>query len=110
MNNNNLLDVLTRQGVLISVNIRFWRAQKKLTAQDIGIDPDDVTERLISLGHKRLLPKEARQDQIVEILNMNCDRKGNSPARPLPWLDYPEITGQSLCKTCCATVGPRPPV
>ena len=59
MNNNNLLDVLTRQGVLISVNIRFWRAQKKLTAQDIGIDPDDVTERLISLGHKRLLPKEA---------------------------------------------------
>ena len=59
MNNNHLLDVLTREGVLIAVNIRYWRAQKKLTAQDIGIDPDDVTERLISLGHKRLLPKES---------------------------------------------------
>ena len=59
MNNTQLLDVLTRQGVLISVNIRYWRARKKLTAQDIGIDPDDLTERLISLGHKRLLPKEA---------------------------------------------------
>ena len=59
MNNIQLLDVLTRQGVLISVNIRYWRAQKKLTAQDISIDPDDVTERLISLGHKRLLPREA---------------------------------------------------
>lgn len=57
MNNNHLLDVLTRQGVLISVNIRYWRAQKKLTAQDIGIDPD-VT-RLIILGHKRLLPRES---------------------------------------------------
>ena len=59
MNNTQLLDVLTRQGVLIAVNIRYWRARKKLTAQDIGIDPDDLTERLISLGHKRLLPKEA---------------------------------------------------
>ena len=56
MKNNQLLDVLTRQGVLIAVNIRYWRAQKKLNAQDIGIDPDDVTAQLICLGHKRLLP------------------------------------------------------
>ena len=57
--NQQLLDVLTREGVLVAVNVRYWRARKKLDAQDVGLDPDDVTERLISLGHKRLLPREA---------------------------------------------------
>mgnify|MGYP003589793092 CR=1 FL=1 len=56
---NHLLDVLTREGVLISVSIRLWRAQKKLNAEDIGLDSDDVNKRLISLGHKKLLPREA---------------------------------------------------
>jgi hypothetical protein len=56
---NHLLDALTREGVLISVSVRFWRAAKKLQAADLGLDPDDVAERLISLGHKRLLPKDA---------------------------------------------------
>ena len=28
-------------------------------AEDIGLQPDDVSDRLISLGHKRLLPREA---------------------------------------------------
>lgn len=59
MYGNHLLDALTREGVLISLNIRFWRATKKLQAQDLGLDPDDVTRRLISLGHKKLLPREA---------------------------------------------------
>ena len=56
---NQLLDVLTREGVLLSVSVRYWRAAKKLQAADLGLDPDDVTDRLISLGHKKLLPKEA---------------------------------------------------
>jgi hypothetical protein len=56
---NQLLDVLTREGVLIAVSVRFWRAAKKLKAEDVGLDPDDITERLISLGHKKLLPREA---------------------------------------------------
>jgi hypothetical protein len=59
MQNQPLLDVLTREGVLISVSVRYWRAAKKLRAEDLGLDPDDVTERLISLGHKKLLPREA---------------------------------------------------
>ncbi len=59
MNDQHLLDILTREGVLINVSIRYWRAAKKLQAQDLGLDPDDVAERLISLGHKRLLPKDA---------------------------------------------------
>ncbi|MDA1257859.1 MAG: DUF3150 domain-containing protein [Chloroflexi bacterium] len=59
MNDNPLLDVLTREGVLINVSVRYWRAAKKLKAEDLGLDPDDVTDRLISLGHKKLLPREA---------------------------------------------------
>jgi hypothetical protein len=59
MNENHLLEVLTREGVLINVSVRYWRAAKKLKAEDVGLDPDDVTERLISLGHKKLLPREA---------------------------------------------------
>src|SRR5271163_1663067 len=56
---NQLLSVLTREGVLLNVSIRFWRGCKKLKAEDIGLDPDNVSDRLISLGHKRLLPKDA---------------------------------------------------
>ena len=58
-NNNHLLDALTREGVLINVSVRYWRATKKLNPEDLGLDPDNVTERLISLGHKKLLPREA---------------------------------------------------
>jgi hypothetical protein len=59
--NNHLLDVLTREGVLINVSVRYWRATKKLNAEDLGLDPDSVETRLISLGHKNLLPREALQ-------------------------------------------------
>ncbi len=58
-NNNHLLEAITREGVLISVSVRYWRATRKLNAEDLGLDPNNVTERLISLGHKKLLPKEA---------------------------------------------------
>ncbi len=56
---NNLLQILTREGVLINVSVRYWRAHKKLKAEDIGLQADKVSDRLISLGHKRLLPKDA---------------------------------------------------
>jgi Protein of unknown function (DUF3150) len=56
-----LLPLLTREGVLIKVSIRFWRGCKKLKAEDIGLNSSDVSDRLISLGHKRLLPKESTQ-------------------------------------------------
>ena len=60
-NNHTLLDALTCCGVLISVSIRYWRARKKLTPEDLGLKQDQVNDRLISLGHKRLLPKDALQ-------------------------------------------------
>lgn len=56
---NDLLSVLTREGVLIDVSVRYWRAHKKLKAEDLGLDPDTVTNHLISLGHKKLLPTQA---------------------------------------------------
>ena len=58
-NNHDLLRVLTREGVLLSVSVSFWRGCKKLNAEDLGLNPRNVSERLIHLGHKRLLPKEA---------------------------------------------------
>ena len=58
-NNHDLLQVLTREGVLINVSVRYWRGCKKLNAEDLGLDSRNVSDRLISLGHKRLLPKEA---------------------------------------------------
>lgn len=59
MKENQLLDALTREGVLINVSVRYWRATKKLNAEDLGLDPESVGSRLISLGHKKLIPKEA---------------------------------------------------
>ena len=58
MQENQLLDALTREGVLINVSVSYWRAQKKLTAEDLGLDPESVESRLISLGHKKLIPRE----------------------------------------------------
>src|SRR5688572_17551365 len=58
-NENHLLHALTREGVLINVSIRYWRGCKKLKPEDIGLSSNDVSDRLISLGHKRLLPKDA---------------------------------------------------
>ncbi len=52
---NNLLSLLTRGGVLLAVSVRYWRGCKKLRAEDLGLDSADVPDRLISLGHKRLL-------------------------------------------------------
>ena len=57
--NNPLLDAVCQKGVLISTSIRFWRGYKRLNPQDIGIDPAKLSEKLIRLGHKRLIPKDA---------------------------------------------------
>jgi len=59
--NNHILDVLTRKGVLLNVSVRYWRATKKLTAEDLGLDPESVEKRLFSLGHKNLIPRGSLQ-------------------------------------------------
>jgi hypothetical protein len=59
---SDLLAVLTREGVLISASVRYPRFHKKLSPADLGLSPDQISERLVSLGHKKLLPKEALAD------------------------------------------------
>ena len=54
-----LLDVLTCEGVLINRSVSYWRGCKKLHPEDLGLKAQDVSARIISLGHKRLLPKDA---------------------------------------------------
>src|SRR5438128_429695 len=80
-NNHDLLQVLTRAGVLISVSVRYWRGCKKLQAEDIGLDSRKLSDRLISLGHKRVLRREAtahlglvegRADALIEGNRFPC--------------------------------------
>jgi hypothetical protein len=59
---NPLLDAICRKGVLVSVSIRYWRGCKRLKPEDLGLDPDRVSKRLIQLGQKRLIPKDALSD------------------------------------------------
>jgi len=56
-----LLDGICRRGVLVSTSVRYWRGCKRLNAEDLGLDSTQVSDRLIQLGHKRLIPREALQ-------------------------------------------------
>ena len=57
--NQTLLDGICRRGVLIATSVRYWRGCKKLSPEDLGLDPAHVSDRLIQLGHKRLIPRDA---------------------------------------------------
>lgn len=57
-----LLDAVCRRGVLVSTSVRFWRGCKRLNPEDLGLDPANVSDRLIQLGHKRLIPRDALKD------------------------------------------------
>jgi hypothetical protein len=79
--------------VLINVSVRYWRAHKKLKA-------DDVSDRLISLGHKRLLPKEAPaafalvEGRAHALLESNTFPFLNGLAHFLPNTKLQEVTGK----------------
>jgi len=60
--NNNLLDAICQKGVLISTAVRYWRGCKRLKPEDLGLDPSQVSDRLIRLGQKRLVAKDALAD------------------------------------------------
>ncbi len=50
---------MCRRGVLCATSVRYWRGCKRLSAEDLGLNPGRVSERLIQLGHKRLIPRDA---------------------------------------------------
>lgn len=56
-----LLDGICQRGVLVSSSVRYWRGCKRLNPEDLGLDPANVSDRLIQLGHKRLIPRDALQ-------------------------------------------------
>ena len=78
--NHDLLAVLTREGVLINASVRYPRFHKKLSPADLGLEPEQVSERLMSLGHKRLLPREALAElALVESRTHAIIEKGTFP-------------------------------
>jgi Protein of unknown function (DUF3150) len=97
---NSLLQILTREGVLINVSVRYWRGCKKLKAEDIGLKTDDVSDRLISLGHKRLLPKDATaalalvESRTHALVEANSFPFLNGLAHFLPNAKLQEVTGK----------------
>jgi hypothetical protein len=100
MDNPDLLSLLSQKGVLIKVSISYWRGHKKLKPQDLGLDEDQVSERLISLGHKRLLPREALADlALVEgrahaLVEGNTFSFLNGLGHFLPNAKLDEVTGR----------------
>jgi len=98
--NNPLLEVLTREGVLLKVSVSFWRGHKKLKPEDIGLERKDVSDRLISLGHKRLLPKESLQELAViegrahALIEANTFPFLNGLGHFLPNTKLEEVTGK----------------
>jgi hypothetical protein len=97
---SDLLPALTREGVLISVSVRYWRGCKKLKAEDVGLDGDKLSDRLISLGHKRLLPKEATASlSLIEgrahaLIEHNTFPFLNGLAHYIPNARLGEVTGK----------------
>ena len=59
---NSLLSLLTREGMLIKVSVSYFRGTQKLRPEDLGLERKNLSDRLISLGHKRLLPKDCLQE------------------------------------------------
>src|SRR5437763_6196312 len=56
-----------REGILVELKIKRWRARKKLTLQELGIYPPsfqvrEAYEQLLSLGSKTLLPLEVQRE------------------------------------------------
>lgn len=94
-----LLNVLTREGVLVKVSISYWRGCKKLKAEDLGLKSSDVSDRLISLGHKRLLPREATASLALVESRAHALVEGNTfpflngLAHFLPNTKLAEVTG-----------------
>ena len=76
--NQTLLEGICRRGVLISTSVRYWRGCKRLNAEDLGLDPAHVSDRLIQLGHKRLIPRDALSAFALIESRVNATVEGSS--------------------------------
>ncbi len=57
-----LLEAVCQKGLLVTVSIRYWRGFKRLKPEDLGLEPSKISDRLIRLGQKRLIPKDSLGD------------------------------------------------
>ena len=48
--------------MLVTTTVRYWRGCKKLKPEDLGLEPENVSDRLIRLGQKRLITRDALAD------------------------------------------------
>jgi len=51
---------LMREGIIVKLHVRRWRAKSRLNLTDLGLpsETDDTIGDLLNLGDKRLLPKD----------------------------------------------------
>ena len=71
---------LMREGVVVKLHVRRWRAKSRLDMADLGLpsEADDLIGDLLNLGDKRLLPKDlaARLEAIESAGRKALDRNG----------------------------------
>ena len=85
---NTLLNVLTREGVLLKVSVSFWRGCKKLKPEDIGLKAGDLSDRLVS----------------GRAVSRRYLRAGTVGQRPEPPSQRSPATGPAGCRRTCATI------
>ena len=71
---------LMREGVVVKLHVRRWRAKSRLDLNDLGLpsEADDLIGDLLNLGDKRLLPKglAARLEAIESAGRKALERNG----------------------------------
>jgi hypothetical protein len=71
---------LMREGVVVKIHVRRWRAKSRLDLTDLGLpsESDDLIGDLLNLGDKRLLPKDlaSRLEAIESAGRKALDRNG----------------------------------
>ena len=73
---------LMREGVVVKLHVRRWRAKSRLDLNDLGLpsEADDLIGDLLNLGDKRLLPKAlaSRLEAIESAGRKALERNGYS--------------------------------
>lgn len=56
---DNVTDAVFSKGTLMDLDIGRWTGRRKLVANDVLLEDDSISESVIKLGHKKLMPKDA---------------------------------------------------
>ena len=93
-----VLDALMQRGVLVEIHCRCWSGQKALRPEDLGLEPSDVNEELMSLGRKNLVPKASLAPFYTLEVRARQELARASFAVPfghyVPLEAYPELRGR----------------